>query len=58
MTPNWEANSSGQFKLIWTSPDDLVSYIGQVVAPAAKVYGFRIVLERIPAEEPRVDRPP
>lgn len=56
MTPSWAAESNGNLRLAWASPDDLLTYVNQVVAPAAGAYGYRVVLERIPADEALVDR--
>jgi len=54
--PSWEANSSGGLRMVWGSPDDFFQYLSGVIAPTAMQYGYRIVIEAIPKEEPRVDR--
>jgi hypothetical protein len=54
--PGWEVNQGGGLRLVWSSPDDLLTFIRSVVDPAALTYGFRVTVERVPKEETAADR--
>lgn len=53
---SWTAESNGGLRLVWGSPDDFLAYVQNTVAPAAAQYGLRLIIERIPDSEPRIDR--
>lgn len=54
--PSWTADSGGNIRLAWASRDDFFQYLNQTVAPAAAQYGYRIIVEPVPKDEPQVDR--
>ena len=56
MTPQWTAQSDGQLKLAWGSPDDFLTYLNTVIAPAGLAYGYRITVEPVPKGAVSVDR--
>ena len=54
--PGWQTDNSGALRLVWTSVDDLMSFIKSTVEPAANQYGYRIFVEPVPKTETLVDR--
>ena len=46
----------GAFKIAFQSVDDWIGFVNQTVVPTGLQYGYRVVVERIPKDEPRVDR--
>jgi len=54
--PGWTANSRGELQLQWTSLDDFLMYVNLNIAQAAQQYGYRVVLEKLPPDEPHVAR--
>lgn len=54
--PTWTTDSNGQLRLTWSSLDDYLSWVNQMVAPAAAQYGYKLLLVPIDPKEVNVDR--
>ncbi|MBF6555476.1 MAG: hypothetical protein IVW52_04790 [Acidimicrobiales bacterium] len=54
--PRFSMEVGGTPRMVWTSLDDFLSWVNEIVVPSAAQYGFKIVIEPIPKDEVRVDR--
>lgn len=54
--PGWAAESNGNLRMFFGSPDDFFGWINTMVAPTALQYGYRVTVEPVPKDAVSVDR--
>jgi hypothetical protein len=47
---------SGQFTLQFQNLEDWIQFVNLNVVPAGQAFGFRVVVEPLPKDEPHVNR--